>query len=109
MSRYIIWSIIAVCVFVLVFLVVRYPASMTALVGIATFIAILVYVSATNKMAQATYDMAQASKATVDEMRKTRDLETRPYVVMRPYDAPDGNLCVLITNHGKTAACDIQI
>ena len=94
----------ATAVIVLAFL---YPGPVTALVQMATLVAILVYVSATNRMAQATRDGAKASEAAVEEMRQARDLETRPYVLLRPHVALDGSICLLLRNYGRSAAFDV--
>lgn len=62
------------------------------------------------EMASAARDAAEASRATLEEMRDARDDETAPYVVVH-FDIPHGKqlLYLVIKNIGKSVATDVQI
>ncbi len=80
------------------------------LVQIFTLVALVVYVIKTWHMASATKQMAEASKRTLEEMKESRDILTRPYVTVY-FDSPSGQAWfeLVIENTGNGSARDINL
>ncbi len=80
------------------------------LVQIVTLVALVVYVIKTWHMASATKQMAEASRRTLEEMKESRDILTRPYVIVY-FDSPPGQAWfeLVIENTGSGSARDINL
>jgi MFS superfamily sulfate permease-like transporter len=77
-------------------------------VQIATLIALIIYVKKTWDMAVSTEKSAKVSERTLDEIKKTRDQEIAPYVVVY-FDFKDHEMYLIVENIGKGLARDFKV
>lgn len=89
----------------------KLPAVQWALFGtqIATLLALVVTVWKTWEMAVATQKAANATAATVEEMRKARESASAPHIVVY-LASPGSNIAeIIVENFGEGTARDIQL
>ena len=88
------------------------PLQQTVLfwVQIGSLVALVVYVIKTWEMASATRKSAAGMQASVEEMRKSRELEMAPYIVVFiDVNIKRSAFYLVIRNTGKTAANNLKI
>jgi len=74
-----------------------------------TLVAVGIYTWKTWDMASATRQSAEAAQRTLDEMRESRDEESRPYVLCG-FELEQGNLVYFyVRNTGKSVAADVKL
>ena len=89
----------------------KLPAVQWALLGtqVATLLALIITVWKTWEMAVATQKAANATAATVDEMRKARESASAPHIVVY-LASPGSNIAeIIVENFGEGTARDIQL
>ncbi|MBN1321637.1 MAG: hypothetical protein JXA87_12445 [Thermoleophilia bacterium] len=80
-------------------------------IQILAFLALVIYVGATWRVASANSAAARASAAAVEEMRAARAAESRPYVsvVAGPSRVNYESIELVVRNYGRTAAHAINV
>ena len=80
-------------------------------IQILTFLALIIYVVATWRMAAVNSEAAKVSAAALEEMRATREAESRPYVSVfaEPNRVENDAIDLVVQNFGRTAAHRISL
>jgi len=80
------------------------------LIQFLTLVALVVYVWKTWAMASATEKSAAASQAALQEMRATREAESKPYIICHFATSISGKyLDLVVRNIGRTMAFDVVV